>query len=270
MRQSNAKLVEVGTTNRTRLRDYEQAITPDTALLVKIHRSNFAQVGFTEDVPASELCALGRARGIPVYEDLGSGNLVPLSAPGLTPEPTVKASVDAGVDLVSFSGDKLLGGPQAGVVVGRPDLIGRIKSHPLNRAVRVDKMTVAAMEATLELYRDGRLLDVPAYRLLTQGGDELRARAERLRERLRAAGVEAQVVRTVGQVGGGAMPLAAPESWACALTQGEPQAMQERLRGAEPPVIARIADGKLLLDVRCLADEELEPVARAVRTLREA
>ncbi|HLL85226.1 MAG TPA: L-seryl-tRNA(Sec) selenium transferase, partial [Longimicrobium sp.] len=148
MRQSNAKLVEVGTTNRTRLRDYENAITPDTALLVKIHRSNFAQVGFTEEVPASELCALGRARGIPVYEDLGSGNLVPLTAPGLTPEPTVKSSVDAGVDVVSFSGDKLLGGPQAGVIVGRPDLVAKIRSHPLNRAVRVDKMTVAAMEAT--------------------------------------------------------------------------------------------------------------------------
>jgi len=260
MAQSGARLVEVGTTNRTRLSDYERALTPDTGLLCKIHRSNFALVGFTEEAPTRELVGLGRARGVPVYEDLGSGSLVPAAAEGLVPEPTVAAAISSGADLVSFSGDKLLGGPQAGIIVGRAELIAKIRKHPLNRAVRVDKLAVAALEATLELYRDGELSELPVHRLLTQSGETLRARAELLRQR----GLTCQVLRTEGQVGGGAMPLARPISYACALSSREPERAQDVLRGASTPVVGRISEGSLLLDVRCLEDDSLVAVADAV------
>ncbi|WNG47911.1 L-seryl-tRNA(Sec) selenium transferase [Archangium minus] len=266
MKQSGARLVEVGTTNRTRRSDYESALTPDTGVLMKVHRSNFALVGFTEEVEVKELAALGRARGVPVFVDLGSGALVPLTGEGLTGEPTVPATVAAGADVVAFSGDKLLGGPQAGIIVGRAALIARIKKHPLTRALRIDKMTVAALEATLELYRDGRPEAVPTYRLLTWPVDVLRARAERLHTLLAEKGLKARVAPTLGQVGGGAMPLARLPSFACILTVGEPAAFLECLRGADVPVIGRISDGEVVLDVRCLAEEDLGPVADAVGT----
>jgi L-seryl-tRNA(Ser) seleniumtransferase len=264
MRQSGARLVEVGTTNRTRRSDYEAALTPDTALLVKVHRSNFALVGFTEEVGVAELSAVGRALGVPVFQDLGSGALVPLRGEGLTAEPTVRMAVEDGADVVAFSGDKLLGGPQAGIIVGRKALLARIKAHPLTRALRVDKMTVAALEATLELYRDGRPEAVPTWRLLSQRPEELRARAERLQALLSARGVQVRVAAVSGQVGGGAMPLAQLPSFACILKIGEPDVFLERLRGAEAPVIGRIADGEVVLDVRCLVEEELRLVAEAV------
>ncbi|ADO71597.1 L-seryl-tRNA(Sec) selenium transferase [Stigmatella aurantiaca] len=264
MRQSGARLVEVGTTNRTRRSDYEGALTPETGLLVKVHRSNFEMVGFTEEVAVAELAALGRARGVPVFQDLGSGLLVPLKGDGLTAEPSVRHAVTAGVDVVAFSGDKLLGGPQAGIIVGRHALLSRIKAHPLTRALRVDKMTVAALEATLELYRDGRPEAVPTWRLLAQPSEVLRARAERLRGLLAAQGVTVRVAEVSGQVGGGAMPLARLPSFACILTVQEPEGFLESLRGAEVPVIGRIADGEVLLDVRCLAEDELGRVAEAV------
>jgi len=269
MRQSGCRLVEVGTTNRTRRADYEAAITPDTGLLVKVHRSNFALVGFTEEVGVSELAAVGRARGVPVFQDLGSGALVPLRGEGLTAEPTVRMAVEDGADVVAFSGDKLLGGPQAGIIVGRKALLSRIKSYPLTRALRVDKMTVAALEATLELYRDGRPEVVPTWRLLSQRPEELRARAERLQGLLAARSVSARVAAVSGQVGGGAMPLARLSSFACILKVGEPDVFLERLRGAEVPVIGRIADGEVVLDVRCLAEEELGLVAEAIGTTRQ-
>ena len=266
MKQSGARLVEVGTTNRTRRSDYESALTPDTGVLMKVHRSNFAVVGFTEEVETKELAGLGRARGVPVFVDLGSGALVPLTGEGLTDEPTVPATVAAGADVVAFSGDKLLGGPQAGIIVGRAALLARVKKHPLTRALRIDKMTVAALEATLELYRDGRPEAVPTYRLLTQPPESLRARAERLLALLAVKGVKARVAPTSGQVGGGAMPLARLPSFACILTVGEPAAFLEYLREADVPVIGRISDGEVVLDVRCLAEEDLGPVAEAVGT----
>jgi L-seryl-tRNA(Ser) seleniumtransferase len=176
----------------------------------------------------------------------------------------VRDAVAAGADVVAFSGDKLLGGPQAGIVVGRAELVARVKKHPLTRALRVDKMTVAALEATLELYRDGRPEAVPTYRLLTQRPDVLRARAERLLALLTARNVQARIEEVSGQVGGGAMPLARLPSYACVLTLGEPAEYVERLRGATVPVIARLSDGEVLLDVRCLAEEELVWVAQAV------
>jgi len=266
MKQSGARLVEVGTTNRTRRSDYESALTPDTGVLMKVHRSNFALVGFTEEVEVKELSALGHAREVPVFVDLGSGALVPLVGEGLTDEPTVPATVGAGADVVAFSGDKLLGGPQAGIIVGRAALLARIKKHPLTRALRIDKMTVAALEATLELYRDGRPEAVPTYRLLTQAPETLRARAERLHALLEARGVKSRVAPTSGQVGGGAMPLARLPSFACILTVGGPAAFLERLRGSEVPVIGRISDGEVVIDVRCLSEEDLGPVAEAVGT----
>ncbi|WP_217442022.1 L-seryl-tRNA(Sec) selenium transferase, partial [Myxococcus sp. CA039A] len=193
MRQSGAKLVEVGTTNRTRVADYASVVGAETGLLLKVHRSNFAVVGFTEEASVAELSALGRQRGVPVFQDLGSGALVPMVGEGLSQEPTVPGVVAAGADVVAFSGDKLLGGPQAGVVVGRSALVSRIKAHPLTRALRVDKLTVAALEATLELYRDGRPEAVPTYRLLAQSSEELRARALRLQALLAEQGVSARV-----------------------------------------------------------------------------
>ncbi|WP_426751826.1 L-seryl-tRNA(Sec) selenium transferase [Myxococcus sp. Y35] len=264
MRQSGAKLVEVGTTNRTRLSDYAAAVGPETGLLVKVHRSNFAMVGFTHEAPVAELASLGRARGVPVFQDLGAGALVPLTGEGLSPELTVAQAVAAGADVVAFSGDKLLGGPQAGVVVGRSALLARIKAHPLMRALRVDKLTVAALEATLELYRDGRAEDVPVHRLLAQSPEALRARAVRLQGLLAEQGVRARVASVVGQVGGGAMPLAGLPSFACILTLETPETFLDRLRGGMRPVIGRIADGEVLLDVRCLEEEELQTVADAV------
>ena len=261
MSQSGMKLVEVGTTNRTRLSDYRAAMGPHTALLLKVHRSNFAVVGFTEEVHARELVGLS----LPVVVDLGSGALEPLHAEGLTAEPTVASVVAAGVDLVLFSGDKLLGGPQAGLVVGRRAMIAKLREHPLNRALRIDKLTVAALEATLELYRDGMSENVPARGLLLQPGDLLRQRAETLRVRLMQHAVQSSVVETVGQVGGGSMPLATPRSFACAIDRADPEGLHRRLRAGAPPVVGRVSEGQLLLDVRCLEDDDLEPVALAVR-----
>jgi L-seryl-tRNA(Ser) seleniumtransferase len=262
MAQSGMKLVEVGTTNRTHLEDYRAAMTAQTALLLKVHRSNFAVVGFTEEVHARDLVGLG----LPVVVDLGSGALEPLHAEGLTAEPTVLSVVAAGVDLVLFSGDKLLGGPQAGLVVGKREAVAKLKGHPLNRALRIDKLTVAALEATLELYRDGMSEQVPARGLLLQTPDQLRLRAEALRVRLMSHAVQSSVVETVGQVGGGSMPLASPASFACAVERADPESFHRRLRAGSPPIVGRVSEGRLLLDVRCLSDDDLDGVARAVRT----
>ncbi len=264
MRQSGARLVEVGTTNRTRLSDYADAIGSDTALLVKVHRSNFRQVGFTEEVSTAELARLGRERGVAVYEDLGSGCLVPLRGEGLVPEPTVRETVAAGADVVTFSGDKLLGGPQAGLVVGRKALVEPLRKHPLHRAVRVDKLAVAALEATLRLYRDGREAEVPAVRLLAASRAQLRPRAERLRE---LVGGDAEVVEVTSQPGGGSLPGAEPPSLAVALG-GDAAALAAALRTGEPPVVARVHGERLHLDVRTIFDDELPALAAAVDAAR--
>jgi len=266
MRQSGCSLVEVGTTNRTRAADYEGACTRRTALLVKFHRSNFALVGFSEEATPEQLVAVGRARGVPVFHDLGCGNLAPIEGEGLPPEATVRQSVEAGVDLVAFSGDKLLGGPQAGIIVGRAELISRVRAHPLNRALRVDKLTVAALEATLGLYRDGREGEIPARALLQVDEALLEQRAEALKALLLAEGLEeARTLAVEGQVGGGAMPLARPVSWAVAVPARAPEGWQDRLRAEALPVVGRVVDGQLLLDVRCLEDADLPAVAVTVR-----
>ena len=268
MRQSHATLVEVGTTNRTRRVDYERALSPATALVAKVHRSNFALVGFTEEATVEELARLCQPRGVPLFVDAGSGLLAPLDVPGAASEPTMRSHVEAGADLVSFSGDKLLGGPQAGIVVGRAAWLSRLRAHPLARALRVDKLTVAALEATLRMYQDGRGDEVPARALALAPEPVLRERADALRRLLADAGLTSRVVRVEGQVGGGTLPLARPPSWACVL-EGDAEALAARLRTGEPSVLGRIEDGRLVLDVRCIEDADLGRLSAAVAAAHE-
>jgi L-seryl-tRNA(Ser) seleniumtransferase len=276
MLRSGARLREVGTTNRTHLRDYAEAIGPDTALLLKVHTSNYRVVGFTADVPSRALAALGRERGVPVMEDLGSGSLVDLRAWGLPYEPTVPEVVASGVDLVTFSGDKLLGGPQAGIVVGTRALVGRLKKNPLNRALRIDKFTIAALEATLHAYEAGTALEtVPTLRLLTEPLGSIRRRARRLLARL-APGVRKELAATVvddrSQVGGGALPTVelATAVLAVGATATEARELDEALRRAVPPVIGRIAADRLLLDCRTILPADLPAVAAALTAASRA
>jgi L-seryl-tRNA(Ser) seleniumtransferase len=248
--RSGARLVEVGTTNRTRVSDYEKAIGPETGLLLRVHQSNFRVVGFTELPRLEELAAVAHAHGLPLVDDLGSGALG--DVPG---EPSARESLAAGADLVCFSGDKLLGGPQAGIVAGRADLVERLRRHPLQRALRVDKLTLAALEGTLLLHLDAPSR-VPVLRMLGEDVETVRARAQRLAE-LTGGTVE----ETVARVGGGALPLAELPSFSCALDES----LAAPLRDGEPPVVGVIRDGRLLLDCRTLADDELDEVAAAVR-----
>ncbi|OGL60132.1 MAG: L-seryl-tRNA(Sec) selenium transferase [Candidatus Tectomicrobia bacterium RIFCSPLOWO2_12_FULL_69_37] len=275
MAQSGARLVEVGATNKTRLEDYESAIGPDTGLLLKAHTSNFRIVGFTEEVPRERLVALGRERGLPVLEDLGSGCLLPV--PGLPAEPTVAASVEAGVDLITFSGDKLLGGPQAGIAVGRAGWVQKLKKHPMMRILRPGKLTLAALEATLRAYLDPGTAAgaLPALRMLAEApesvGRRVRALLDALGPELRGK-LDAREVETTGKVGGGALPLAELPSRAVALAPGglSPDETEERLRRNDPPVIARIHEDRVLLDLRCVREDELPLLARALRALAGA
>ena len=254
--RSGARLREVGTTNRTRAADYERAIGPETAVLLRVHQSNFRVVGFTEQPTVEQLAAVARRHELPLVDDLGSGVLVHLEG-----EPSAKESLAAGADLVCFSGDKLLGGPQAGIVVGRADLVERLRRHPLQRALRADKLTLAALEGTLGLYLDPEraLREVPVLRMLNEPAETVRARAERL-----AAAVGGEVEETVARVGGGALPLAELPSVACAVEES----LAEPLRTGEPPVVGVLRDGRLLLDCRTLTDAEAEEVAAAVAAAR--
>jgi L-seryl-tRNA(Ser) seleniumtransferase len=251
--RSGARLREVGTTNRTRAADYESAIGPDTAVLLRVHQSNFRVVGFTEQPRLDELAAVARRHGLPLVDDLGSGALTALGD-----EPTAREALAAGADLVCFSGDKLLGGPQAGIVLGRDDLVERLRRHPLQRALRADKLTLAALEGTLSLYL-GEPETIPVVRMLREDGGAVRARAERL-----AALVGGEVEETVARVGGGALPLAELPSFACAVEEE----LAPRLRRAEPPVVGVVRDGRTLLDCRTLTDADVDEVAAAVRACR--
>jgi L-seryl-tRNA(Ser) seleniumtransferase len=251
--RSGARLVEVGSTNRTRAKDYDKAVGPNTALLLRVHQSNFRVVGFTELPRLDELAAVARRHGVPLVDDLGSGVLVEL--PG---EPSAKESLAAGSDLVCFSGDKLLGGPQAGIVVGRADLIEQLRRHPLQRAMRADKLTLAALEGTLQLYLDAPER-IPVLRMLAQDIEVVHARAERL-----AALVGGTVEETVGRVGGGALPLAELASFACAVDES----LAEPLRHGDPPVLGVTRDGRLLLDCLAIADAEVDELAAAVGACR--
>jgi L-seryl-tRNA(Ser) seleniumtransferase len=258
--QSGAELVEVGTTNRTRLRDYERAVGPETGAILRAHPSNYRVVGFTEEVAIEELCALG----VPVIDDVGSGALAG-GLPALSGEPAVPRSVAAGCAVVCFSGDKLLGGPQAGVLVGRREAIEACRAHPLARAVRIDKLSLAALAATLSLYRDPELAlaEIPVLRMLAAEDDGLQARARLMCDGI---GDRAQVVEAVAKVGGGALPLLELAGPACAVDPGHLGAdeLARRLRTGDPPVVARVRDGLLLLDPRTLTDEEAGRAADVV------
>jgi len=255
--RSGARLREVGTTNRTRARDFEAAIGSDTALLLRVHQSNFRLVGFTEQPSVAELAAVARRYELPLVDDLGSGAFV-----ALEDEPLARDSLAAGADLACFSGDKLLGGPQAGIVAGRADLVEGLRRHPLQRALRADKLTLAALEGTLRLYLEPEraMREIPVLRMLSEPMETVRARAERLAE-----AVQGEVEETVSRVGGGALPLAELPSYACALEEG----LARPLRLGEPPVVGVVRDGRLLLDCRTISDAELDEVAAAVAAARE-
>lgn len=259
MAQAGCRLVEVGTTNRTHLKDYAAAIGPDTAAIMKVHPSNYAIQGFTKSVTAAELVPLARDKGLPLIEDLGSGTLTDLEAWGLPHEPTAREAVEAGVDLVTFSGDKLLGGPQAGLLVGRRTLIERVARHPLKRALRLDKVRLAALEATLRLYADpARLIEqLPTIRALARSAEEIRAQAERLLPAFAAAldGWQTSIEPVRGQIGSGALPVDLLPSFALAVRGKGLDRIADAFRRLPIPVIGRIADGTLFFDLRTLNGE---------------
>ena len=263
MSRSGAILREVGTTNKTHLRDYENALSERTALLLKVHTSNFRLLGFTAEVPLEQLVGLGRTHQLPVMEDLGSGSLLDLSPFGLEKEPTVPEAVRSGADLVTFSGDKLLGGPQAGIIVGHHKWIELLRRNPLNRALRIDKFTLAALEATLHLYRrpDQALREIPTLRMLSLALPDLHRRARRWLRLLRQAcgsEIRCAITLTQSQVGGGALPLSTPDSYALVLTPqtGTITELEKHLRSREIPIIGRIEKERLLLDLRTLQEAD--------------
>jgi L-seryl-tRNA(Ser) seleniumtransferase len=261
---SGCRLVEVGTTNRTRIADYAAACGPDTAVLLRVHPSNFRVMGFTEDTSLADLVTLARDRGLLVVDDLGSGALS--ADPAYRGEPDVRGAVAGGADVVCFSGDKLLGGPQAGIVVGTREAVARIRSHPLMRALRPDKLTLAALGATLALHRDPERARerIPALRMLSSSPDELRRRAESL-----AAATGGEVVETAGRVGGGALPLEEVPSHAVALDDPRgADALAAALRAGDPPVAARVHEGRVLLDVLTVGEDDLAALPGLVAAAR--
>ena len=276
MAKSGGILKEVGTTNRTHLKDYELAIDSETALLLKVHTSNYAVVGFTASVSLKELVALGKAKRLPVMEDLGSGTLIDFSKYGMRPEPTVQQSIADGADLVTFSGDKLLGGPQAGIITGKATLLEKIKKNSLTRALRIDKLTLAALESTLRQYRDESkaLAEIPTLRMLTCPLDAIRARAQKLHQILQAIGdstLQLSLCDRASRVGGGAFPLEELPSRCVGIRiTGMPvNAFEKLMRLGNPPVIGRIEEDVWMMDMRTVQDEELvligDAVAQALR-----
>ncbi len=273
MEQSGAILKEVGTTNKTHPWDYERAITENTALLLKVHTSNYKILGFTESVPTRELVEIGRKHGIPVYEDLGSGSFIDVRKLGLSYEPTVQDVLRAGVDIVSFSGDKLLGGAQAGIILGKRKYIERIKKHPLNRALRIDKMTLAVLEATLTYYLDEELAlrEIPVWKLLSQRAERVREKAERLVGKLKEKGFKgkAEIMEDRVEVGGGALPLQTLPTY-CVSIQIEGLSeteLDEKLRRTFPPIIGRIKEGKFLLDMFTVFESEITEIVEILLKL---
>jgi L-seryl-tRNA(Ser) seleniumtransferase len=271
MEKSGGILREVGTTNRTHLKDYVSAIGENTALLLKVHTSNYSVVGFTSAVSISELAATGKKNNIPVMDDLGSGTLIDLSRYGLTREPTVQDSINAGADVVTFSGDKLLGGPQAGIIAGKRELIHRIRQNPLTRALRIDKMTLAALESTLRAYRDETkaLQDIPTLRMLTMTYDEIKIRAVKLAEMLdqiAPEGLEHTLLDLSSKAGGGSLPLLELPSCCIGLKLGKMSvnALEKKMRARNPAIMGRIENDLFIIDPRTLQDDEPELICRAL------
>ncbi|MBI2878052.1 MAG: L-seryl-tRNA(Sec) selenium transferase [Candidatus Tectomicrobia bacterium] len=284
LKTSGGRLVEVGTTNKTRLEDYRAALTPETALLLKVHTSNFRVVGFTAEVSGEELVALGRQHGLPVVEDLGSGNFIDLTRYGLSAEPTVQEVIQDGVDLVTFSGDKLLGGPQAGVILGRRDLVGRIKKNPLTRALRIDKLTLAALESTLRLYLDEEMAvrQIPTLRMLTLSPQALQERCELLLQRVHrlngqgssgeSTPLEVRILDEHSQAGGGSLPLEQMPTRVLALrsSRASSETLERLFRDNEPPILGRLHKDCLYLDLRTVQEEEEEELLWAIdRVIQE-
>lgn len=265
MARSGAKLVEVGTTNRTHDDDYRRAITPKTGAIVKVHRSNFTIEGFTSEVSVERLAFIAAEHGLPVIHDLGSGLMLPLDAYGLTGEPTASIALASRATLVLMSGDKLLGGPQAGIILGASSVVAKLRKSPFARALRVDKLTLSALEATLRLYLEPEraLKEIPVLAMLTESPSEIESRARAVAHTLREGGVEAEVTATKASVGGGAFPTAEIPSSAVVLG-GDANDTEEKLRRAEPPVIGRISDDKLLLDLRSVLPSEDAILSRAI------
>ena len=268
MRQSGAILVEVGTTNRTYLRDYEEAITENTALILHAHRSNFRLTGFIHDVPLSELADLAHRYGLYLMDDLGSGALLDTSRYGLSHEPMVQESLSAGADVVCFSGDKLLGGPQAGIIVGKREIIERLKKFPLTRALRVDKITLAGLQATFLHYLKGEAEQkIPVWRMISAEPAELKRRAQRWARRLKQAGIKAQVIEGRSAIGGGSLPGETLPTWLLALQLPSPDAIARALRSYNPPIVARIEEDLLLFDPRTVFPEEEETLLRGIEAV---
>ena len=270
MAKSGGILKEVGTTNRTHLRDYENAIGENTALLLKVHRSNYSVIGFTAEVSLRELVVLGAGHGVPVMEDLGSGTFIDFSKYGLVKEPTVQDSVAAGTDIVTFSGDKLLGGPQAGIIVGKKSIVDLIKQNPLARALRIDKLTLAALESTLRLYRDEEkaVNMIPTLRMLTMNIDDIETRAANLVEELKNIGIsrlDIELFRRSSKAGGGALPLLELPSRCLGIrVRGmSANALEKNMRANDPPIIGRIEDDAYIMDPRTLKDDDLPTIRKA-------
>ena len=264
MESCGAQLKEVGATNKTHLSDYERTIGESTKALMKVHTSNYRIIGFSETPALPELVKLGHAHGLPVIEDLGSGCLLDLNRFGIHDEPSVQDSIRADVDVVSFSGDKLLGGPQAGIILGKRKYLDILKKHPLNRAMRVDKLTLAALEATLRSYENQQEEQIPVIAMLSATPEILKEKAETLAVLLKKAGIACDVFPTEGRVGGGSVPNHALPSYAVAF-DADANALEEALRCGIRPIIGRIHEGKYLLDVRTLRESDFETIAEAVR-----
>lgn len=272
MEQSGAYLKEVGSTNKTHLMDYEKAVNENTGALMKVHTSNYRICGFTKEIESEDLVALGKKLGIPVIEDLGSGVLLDLTPYGLPYEPTVQSAVASGMDIVTFSGDKMLGGPQAGIIVGKKEYIEKMKKNPLTRAFRIDKLTLSALEGTLKLYIDGEVAmkEIPLLRMLTFDMEELSRKARRLSARLKKSlgdKLSISIQNEYSEVGGGSMPLHKMPTKVVAITSSKASidAMDNILRKYEVPIISRISKEKLLLDVRTIADDEYIIIEKAFR-----
>jgi len=261
MAASGAKLVEVGTTNRTRLADYRNALSPKTGLVLKVHPSNYRVIGFTQSPPARDLAALAARAQAPFLYDLGSGLLHPLAGVPLD-EPAATTALAEGADLVSFSGDKLLGGPQAGILLGKAALVERLRRHPMARALRVDKMQVAALEAVLRAYAGDRWAELPVWRMFRTSATDVRRRARTVATALDGA---AEVRRSEAVAGGGSLPAYGVPSWAVAIPADRPEVLAARLRQGRPPVFCRVEEGALLFDLRTVEPADDDELARAVR-----
>jgi L-seryl-tRNA(Ser) seleniumtransferase len=276
MKKSGAKMVEVGTTNKTHLSDYEGAITTETAAILKVHKSNFQIIGFNEEVKRSALVELGKKYKIPVIEDLGSGSFIDLSKYGLEWEPTVQQVLSQGIDLITFSGDKLLGGPQAGIIIGKKELVERVRKNQLNRALRIDKLTLIALEETLNIYRDERkaLETIPTLNMIYRSYESLKIKAKRLYRMISVkdgAGFKVDVVDGISKIGGGALPLLELRTRLIRLNPAKMSAhdISEALKSCTPPIIVRVEQDSVLLDVRTIQEKELRLVANEIDRLNQ-